>query len=317
MALRVVKSYNSLKRKDKGEKQFRNYFPLRAVGLALESGYKLCKEGALWLVEEDDLNQVRVSGGTLQALVGNSWKTEPAVFLCLRSQDAALALKLLRKQHDLLSDLDFNWFSTDKTDGGDKSLDLSGYFTTKRNAGVLGRVWVEVKTFGKKTFKKEAEKARTVLRAEFASLKRRDSRYGGVMLLAAVCEVVGNEWGCPVLKPELLTSEGGEWQKLAGKQSVARGQSRSNATFLQVWGGMAKHTKSEDGAKVRMLKGFLLGLELPREDTTQKMTTYNKLLRLAGCSERLEQKRVVQCSGKAPVVGTKSVFRELYKLLRR
>ena len=65
------------------------------------------------------------------------------------------------------------------------------------------------------------------------------------MLLAAVCEVVGNEWGCPVLKPELLTSEGGEWQKLAGKQSVARGQSRSNATFLQVWGGMAKHTKSE------------------------------------------------------------------------
>ena len=99
MALRCVTAYNSLKRKDP-DGNFRSYFPLRAVGLALESGYKLCQQGSLGLVKQDDLQEVRVAG-ELQVLENRVWQTVPAVSLRLRSQDAALALKLLTTQREL------------------------------------------------------------------------------------------------------------------------------------------------------------------------------------------------------------------------
>ena len=62
-------AYSSLKKKDKCG-GFRAFFPLRAVGLALESGYKLCHKGALGLVTEADLREVRVTG-KLQVLEGS------------------------------------------------------------------------------------------------------------------------------------------------------------------------------------------------------------------------------------------------------
>ena len=66
---------------------------------------------------------------------------------------------------------------------------------------------------------------------------------------------------------------------------------------------------------MRLLKHFLGELGLPQNDTTQRVKTYNKLLRANGRTERLVQKKVLEKSGKAPVVGTKEAFRELYKLL--
>ena len=49
--------------------------------------------------------------------------------------------------------------------------------------------------------------------------------------------------------------------------------------------------------------------------STQRVKTYNKLLRAASRTERLVQEKVLEKSGLPPVVGTKEVFRELYKLL--
>lgn len=309
-------SYGSVRKRDAGG-EFRCYFPLRAVGLAVESGYKLCHEGALGLVEEGHLRQVRVSGrqGQVQVLVGKAWKATLTATLSLRAQDAALALLLLKKQRALLSEVNLNWFCTDSQLSGKKSLDLVGDFSTKRNFGVLGKVWVEVKVFGKLSFEDSAEEARTTLRAEFATLQKKDPRFGAVLFLAAECEALGSQWGPPVLKAELLTSVGGQWLNLTGKRRKARGQAKGKPTFLKLWTTLQKHTTSGDGKKVRLLKHFLDLLRLPSADPGKKKKTYNELLRSAKRSERLETKKVVELAGRDPVVGTKETFQELYKLL--
>ena len=310
MVLRTAVAYSALKKKDKDGK-FRSFFPLRAVGLALESGYKLCQQKGFWSVQAEDLSNVRVAGD-LQVLEAGSWKRTGEATLQLRSQDASFALKLLAKQREFLSDLDFNWFCTD-TRVGDKSLDLVGDFSTKRNLGVPGKVWVEVKAFGKVRFKKQVEKERKTLRTDFSSLKRKDSRFGAVLLLAAECEALGDNWGQPVLRPELLKAEGGDWESLSSKRKAARGQAQSKPAFSTLWTRLEKHTTAA-GEKVCLHKHFLAELGVPTSNTPDRMRTHNKLLRLAGRGERLAQKKVLEKSGKAPVVGSKQVFRELYKL---
>ena len=225
-----------------------------------------------------------------------------------------MALELLTNQRDLLSDLGLNWFHTDSRQGG-KSLDLVGDFSTKRNFGVLGKVWVETKAFGKLKFKQRAGKARTTLRDEFSDLKKKDPRFGAVLLLAAECEVLGSQWGPLTLKPELLSSVDGDWQQLTGKRKAARGQVQVTPPFVKLWSRLEKHTTAEGSEKVRLLKDFLRLLEKPTANTVQKLGTYNRLLYLSGSVERLVQERVVEKSGKAPVVGTKRVFQALYRVL--
>ena len=95
MAPSVVKCYDSLKKKDKTKYKgraglFRVFFALRAVGLAVEEGFKLCRDVGLGDLKAEQLNQVRVSGD-LQMLVAGNWKEASEVRLQLRAQDAALA----------------------------------------------------------------------------------------------------------------------------------------------------------------------------------------------------------------------------------
>ena len=77
---------------------------------------------------------------------------------------------------------------------------------------------------------------------------------------------------------------------------------------------LEKHTTA-GGQKVRLLKHFLEELKLPNKDTTQRLVTYNSLLRSASRTERLVQEKVLEKSGLAAVAGNKEAFRELYKLL--
>jgi hypothetical protein len=149
----------------------------------------------------------------------------------------------------------------------------------------------------------------------FATLQKRDQRFGAVLLLAAECETLGSDWAVPKLKAELLAGVQGKWQKLGRSRKAARGQAQGKPTFLRLWGSLEKHTTAAGGQKVRLLKHFLRELKLPHNDTTQRVKTYNKLLRAASRTERLVQEKVLEKSGLPPVVGTKEVFRELYKLL--
>ena len=96
MAPSIVKCYGSLKKKDKKKYKkglagkFRVLLPLRAVGLAVETGFKLCRDVGLGSVQAEQLSQVRVSGD-LRALVAGTWKDTSEVRLQLRAQDATLA----------------------------------------------------------------------------------------------------------------------------------------------------------------------------------------------------------------------------------
>ena len=101
MAPSVVKCYGSLKKKDKQKYKgraglFRVFFALRAVGLAVEAGFKLCRDVGLGSVKAEQLGQVRVSGD-LQMLVAGTWKETSEVRLQLWAQDAALARAVVAK----------------------------------------------------------------------------------------------------------------------------------------------------------------------------------------------------------------------------
>ena len=101
MAPPVVKCYDSLKKKDKKKYkgpagQLRFFFALRAVGLAVEAGFKLCRDVGLGSLQAEQLSPVRVSGD-LQMLVAGTWKATSEVRLQLRPQDAALALTVVAR----------------------------------------------------------------------------------------------------------------------------------------------------------------------------------------------------------------------------
>ena len=219
------------------------------------------------------------------------------------------------KQRELLHDLGLNVWSVD-LQSGQKALDLVGDFSTSRNLGVPGRVWVELKTAGKQGFKKNVAGMLATVKAEFASLRRRDRSFGGVVLLVAECESLGEEWAPPSLKVYLLKSEAGQWRQLVGStHKAARGQVVGKAAFAQLWDSLERHTAAGSGEKVRLLKHFLQALGKDCAHTVENLVTYNKLLRLSGCPERLKQEAVVEKSGLAPVVGDRDTFWELYKLL--
>ena len=112
--------------------------------LADELGHKLVHDRGLFNVFPSDLGTVRVSG-SLRLLVNGRLKTLKRCLVTVRQQDAEFAHSVVVKQHALLSkDLRFNLCNVDvQTSVG--SLDLVGYFTTKKNYGCSGRVWVDVK----------------------------------------------------------------------------------------------------------------------------------------------------------------------------
>ena len=139
------------------------------------------------------------------------------------------------KQRELLHDIGLNFYCVD-LQHGEKALDLVGDFSTSRNFGVSGRVWVELKTAGKKRFQKDAKAMQTTVKTEFASLRRRDRSFGGVLLLVAECEGLAEVWAPPSLKVYLLRSETGKWQQLVGStHKAARGQVVGKAAFAQLW----------------------------------------------------------------------------------
>ena len=220
------------------------------------------------------------------------------------------------KERELLHDLGLNIWLID-LQNGKKALDLVADFSTSRNLGVSGRVWVELKTSGKQSFKQDVEGMQETVKTEFASLRRRDRSFGGVVLLVAECEgLLGQGWAPPNLKVYLLRKETGKWQQLVGStHKAARGQVVGKAAFAQLWDSLERHTAAGSGEKVRLLKHFLQALGKPCTHTVENLLTYNKLLRLSGCPERLTQEAVVEKSGLPPVVGDRDTFWELYKLL--
>lgn len=310
----LLTAYNTLRKADPQTMTHRQFFPLRAVGLAVELGHKLARQGGVGALLAEQLRTVRVCGD-LQIYTAGEWRSARAAMLQLRPQDAQLALTIVKKHRALISDLGLNIWWPDVQRGA-KALDLVADFSTIKNFGVAGKLWVELKIFGKAEFEKRCEDARQTLLQEFGILQRRDGNFGGVILLAAQCESFGSVWGTPLLQAQLLSDPEGTWRDMLRPRLVARGQvATAKPTFAQIWRRMQQHTAKRGGHSVKLLKHFLKELKLPATNANERVRTYNRMLRKVGLSKKLTSQHVLELSGKPPIVGGKAVFRELYKLV--
>lgn len=237
--------------------------------------------------------------------------------LQLKAEDANLVKTLLHKQRDLLTDLGFNVWCVDFWQPGcSKRLDLLGDFSSRRNFGVEGRAWVELKVFSDATFHKEVEHWKAQLKETLLTESQRDASLRAVLLLAAkVTRTSGGRWGAPTLHAMLLVSGSEQWLDLAGARRAARGQAKgAKPPLAKLWGKMEWH-QTQGGQSVGLLKHFLASLRLPLKNAGQRARTLNGNLRQAGKTGRLVQTRLKSKAGREPWVASRQTFRDLYQCL--
>ena len=237
----------------------------------------------------------------------------PAWTLQLRPQDSNLAVSILAKQRAQLSDLGMNVFFVDKP-GVSRTIafDLLADFSTHRNFGISGRVWIELKVMAGINFSQSLDAAQESLRTKLATEANRDSTIGGAMLLVTKVSRTGGRWGSPTLVPSLLRTGSHDWVPLVSRRRPARGQSQlPKPSLSQIWQTMEWH-HTEEGHKVGLLKHFLQSFSLPAANPSQRAATFNAMLRDSGQSGQVQQIKLKDKSGKKAWVADKDTFRSLY-----
>jgi len=312
----LVTAYHHLQKPGR-DGRYLPFTAVRAVGLALEEGWKASRDkGGYTAVKAADLATVRVSG-KLRLLTGATWRAGTTCTLQLSRQDADLALSLVRQQRTLLADLHINIWSIDQQGAGKTTFDLQGDFSTSRDFGVKGRLWIELKVFSEATFEAEVRTCQKQLAEDLKLEKQRDSTLGGVLLLASRVGSSGRgSWSCPVLTATLLRQPSSKWQCIVGEtKRKARGRCQSDKPSLgSLWEKM-EWVDAQGGGKVGLLKHFLEALALAKNNPGQRAGTFNSLLRAGGCEGRLYVAQLKGRCGRKPWVAAKSTFRDLYNFL--
>ena len=218
----------------------------------------------------------------------------------------------------MLSALGLNVWSVDKGGGAkQRSLDLLADFSTAKNFGVTGRVWVELKVLGSSTFESELAKYREELEEAFAKEGNNDASLGGVLLLAARVAPCGAAWSAPTLVATLKKRGASGWQVLSGGLTrKGRGQCQSSKPPLgTLWKKVEWFKQHEGGDKVGLLKHFLEALQLPCKNPGQRAKTFNALLKRGRRPGRVFTGRLKNKCGRKPWVATKTTLRDLYAYL--
>jgi hypothetical protein len=297
------------------------FFPLRAVGLAVELGYKLCPTKGLDNVSVSDLSTVKVSG-KLQIYEEGRWRSSNKCDLKLARMDALLAKKILEKTRGFLIDLGANvWFADVPLPGvvgRTVSFDLLGDFS-KQPVGFnfSGRLWVELKVFTASTCQTSMAFAEKALKKRLDVVRSKDATIGGVLLLVASVEKESNNvWGAPKLFARLLTtsSSDSDFINLSTGNRVAQGQVRAKKkpSLAQVFAKMEWHLVR--GSRVGLFKHFLEALNLAACNPGRRAAAQNKLLaRSRFQGGRLQEKVISNRPGRPAWVATRKVFRALYK----
>ena len=99
---------------------------------------------------------------------------------------------------------------------GTGHLDTVGYFRTKNRFNCTGRVWVELKAFGRTTFDRSYADLKRKLPELLKAHQRHDPSLCAVVLLAAKVEQVGRDWGTPQLFAELWNPDLKDWRGFGG-----------------------------------------------------------------------------------------------------
>ncbi len=116
--------------------------------------------------------------------------------------------------------------------------------------------------------------------------------------------------------PKLKLPTGARFRAMAfqGQSSRISPPRRALPPLAQVLDKMEWVTAAS-GGKVGYVKHFLKELKLKNQHSGEKAGTWNKLLRAAGHTGRLQQTRLANRPGRAPWVGSKDVFRALWPLV--
>ena len=314
----LVTRYSHLKKKDQRDGVLKAFHAVRAVGLALEKGWKLCAKHDQ--VTAEKLSTVRVSG-KIELFEKGKWLEAGSCSLQLSDTDASLACRILDKERSFLHDLGVNVWAVDKQlVRGCGVLDLVCDFVRQRDSsslGVSGNVWVELKVYSSRGCASSMEDEQQALEQKLQKLHSTDSSFASVLLLVAKVEraAVGS-WSEPSLLARLFTVSSGRWLALSSSgQRVCQGQVKAarKSSLAQCWSHMEWHWHASQ--QLGLLKHFLEAQNLPADNPGDRAANFNKALRKQGCADKLQQVKLPNRPGKAVWVGSKLVFRTLHKLV--
>ena len=110
---------------------------------------------------------------------------------------------------------------------GKGSLDLVMFFLGQNRFGCSGRMWVELKAWGLRTFDKNLADAKETLPSKLDCHRKSDPTLCAVLLLAAKVSQTGGHWGKPELCGFLSKGSGTDWVYVCGTAAAkGRGQVR-------------------------------------------------------------------------------------------
>ena len=256
--------------------------------------------------------------GDLRVKTGERFRAASHCTLQVAGPEAKLAVQICKRQRSWLHDLGVNIWNVDKPTGvrGCGSFDLECDVSMQSaSMPVQGKLWVELKVFGAKGCKAKMANLEKALVEQLQQVHARHEHMSSVLLLVAkVSKTSRTGWGAPQLLAKLFTLTSGQWVDLtAAGVRVGKGQvpvaSKLPVSFL--WPKIEFHRIS--GSSKGLFKHFLQGLGLPTDSPGKRAASLNKALQKEGVRGRLVRHKIPNRPGKAVWMGTKTVFKALYK----
>lgn len=220
----------------------------------------------------------------------------------------------------MFADLKLNIWATDRSLlGTTGSADLLADFSTKRNFGVRGRLWIELKVMSSTGFGKKLQERQAQLQAKFLEVHKADATLEGVMIVAAKASRDGRIWQSPDLVAQLLVAGSSEWQTIAGKSPIKplRGKAKCNTKpALQDCLDQTEWvTHPVTRQRVGYLNHFLVALGLPENSLSKRTPGFNTLLQQEGLTDRVTRVKLPHQPGQAPWLASREALRCLYRAL--
>jgi hypothetical protein len=318
-----VSRYGHVKKKGANGK-YQTFTAARAVGLAVEKAHVAAKNKGLGEVSSSDVDRVHVLGDLQIFQQGAFVQCSRGAGCSLRLQpaDQQVAVAVMLKQRGFLADCGINVEPCVYSPALRKTLDLVGDFSTTRNFGISGKVWIELKAFSAATFDKslageEGEEGK--VKAQFQTLRASDPRFHSAMLLAARLTQEGAAWGTPAVVAKLLID--GEWKDItagadrrprAGRVSASRKPNLAKVFQKMSW----DHVDGRGGgAKYGMVSDFMKEMGLKLGNPGKRAGTWNKIFANANQAMRFSRQKILDKPGSEPWMGTKDAFRFIWENL--
>ena len=315
----LVRQYSVLQKPDSSG-SWSKFGPLRAAGFACELGHKYCRDKGLGSLIAKDLEKVSVAG-PLQLLEQGSWRRISSCELQLANRDALLALKVVQLHRRFFSDIDFNRWAVDVPKGrGNGSADLLGDFSTPKNFGCTGRTWVELKLMADRRFDQKYQEVKEQLQVKLEKACKADPSICAVMLVVVKAQRVGHTWEPKTLVSQLLLSGCVDWKILAGRPPAFKRAGKTNPftkpSLQEVWDKLGEEEVCPaTHQKAYHLKHFLQALGLPCTSLKKRIGAFHEMLLQSGVSTKFRQVKIPGMPGSPPWMGTREMYRALYKSL--